>query len=78
VVADGAGAFRSAAAVPTGRLLDRAGNQTPVPVDIAVREDRGSRWAVVALKLGPLSPADYVLELTTGQTRRYAPLRVER
>jgi hypothetical protein len=66
------------AAVPTGRLLDRAGNPMPVPVDVTVREDRGSRWAVAVLKLGPLSPADYVLELTSGQTRRYVPVRVDR
>ena len=66
------------APVPTGRLLDRAGNPMPVPVDVTVREDRGSRWAVAVLKLGPLSPADYVLELTSGTSRRYAALRVER
>jgi VWFA-related protein len=66
------------AAVPTGRLLDRAGNPMPVPIDVTVREDGGSRWAVATFKLGPLSPADYVLELASGEARRFVPLRVER
>jgi VWFA-related protein len=66
------------AAIPEGRLLDRAGKPMPVPVDVSIREDGGSRWAVATFKLAPLSPADYVLELTTGQARRYIPLRVER
>jgi hypothetical protein len=66
------------AAIPAGRLLDRAGNPMPVPVDVSIREESGSRWAVATFKLAPLSPADYVLELTTGEARRYVPLRVDR
>ena len=66
------------ATIPTGRLLDRAGNPMPVPVDVSIREDGGSRWAVATFKLAPLSPADYVLELTADTVRRYVPLRVER
>jgi hypothetical protein len=66
------------AAIPAGRLLDRAGKPMPVPVDVSIREERGSRWAVATFKLAPLSPADYVLELTTGEARRYVPLRVDR
>jgi VWFA-related protein len=66
------------AGVPAGRLLDQAGNPMPVPVDVTVREERGSRWAVAAFKLGALSPADYVVELRSGASRRFVPLRVER
>lgn len=65
-------------APPTGRLLDKAGNATPVPVDVSVRDDGGSRWAVATFRLAPLSPADYVLELTSGPARRLVALRVER
>jgi hypothetical protein len=66
------------AAVPAGRLLDAAGNPMPVPVDVTVREEGPSRWAVAVFKLGPLSPADYVLELTSGPARRLVAVRVER
>ena len=66
------------AAPPTGRLLDRAGNVMPVPVDVTIRDDAGSRWAVVTFKLAPLSPGDYILELVSGPARRFVALRVDR
>ena len=66
------------AAVPSGRLLDRAGNPMPVPVDVTIRDDAGGRWAVATFKLAPLSPGDYVLELTSGPSRRLVALRVDR
>jgi VWFA-related protein len=66
------------AAGPAGRLLDQAGNPMPVPVDVRLRDDGASRWAVATFPLAPLSPADYVLELSTGAARRYVALRVER
>lgn len=66
------------APVPAGRLLDRAGNPMPAPVDVTIRDETGSRWAVATFKLAPLSPGDYVLELTSGSTRRFIALRVDR
>lgn len=67
---------------PTARILDRAGNPMPVPVDVSIRDESGSRWLVADLKLAPLSPGDYLVELTArvggAMARRYAPLRVER
>jgi hypothetical protein len=66
------------AAAPAGRLLDQAGNPMPVPVSVSVREEGASRWAVATFPLAPLSPADYVLELSSGAARRYIALRVER
>jgi hypothetical protein len=66
------------AAAPEGRLLDQAGNPMSVPVTITVREEGASRWAVATFPLAPLSPADYVLELSAGAARRYVALRVER
>jgi VWFA-related protein len=65
-------------AAPAGRLLDQAGNPMPVPVAVSVREEGASRWAVATFPLAPLSPADYVLELSSGAARRYIALRVER
>ncbi len=70
------------AETPAARVLDRVGNPTAVPVTASIRDENGSRWLVAELKLAPLSPGDYLLELaatTAGTTiRRYAPLRVER
>ncbi len=66
------------APAPGARLLDQAGNPLPVPVEASVREQGPSRWAVATFRLAPLSPADYVLELISGEARRFVPLRVER
>lgn len=63
---------------PTGQLLDQAGKPTAVPVDVTVRDDAAGRWAVATVKLAPLSPGDYLLELTSGTITRFVPLRVER
>jgi VWFA-related protein len=66
------------APVPAGRLLDQAGKAMPVPVDVIVKEEGAARWAVATLRLAPLSPGDYLVELTSGTTHRFIPLRVER
>jgi VWFA-related protein len=66
------------APAPSGRVLDRAGNPMPVPVDVTLREEGASRWAVATFKLAPLSPGDYILELISGATRRFVALRVDR
>lgn len=66
------------APMPAGRLLDQAGRAVPVPVDVSIRDTGASRWAVATFKLAPLSPADYVLELSCGDARTFVPLRVER
>jgi len=71
-----------AATTPAVRVLDRTGGPMAVPVNVSIREENGSRWLVVDLRLAPLAPADYTLELTVdsgGQAaRRFVPLRVER
>jgi VWFA-related protein len=66
------------APLPAARLLDQAGNPVPVPVQVSTRDEGASRWAIATFRLAPLSPADYVLELSSGEARRYVALRVER
>lgn len=70
------------AASPAARILDRAGNPMAVPVNAAIRDDAGGKWLTADLKLAPLSPGDYTVELTVGRggttVRRFVPLRVER
>jgi len=49
------------------RLLDRSGKPLPLPITVTVREDPdGSRWQAGRLTLAPLSPGDYLIELTGG------------
>ncbi len=71
-----------AATSPAARILDRAGNPMAVPVNAAIRDENGSRWLVADLRLAPLSPGDYTIELTVdaggSSARRFVPLRVER
>jgi hypothetical protein len=71
-----------AATTPAVRILDRAGGPMAVPVTVSIREEGSSRWLVADLRLAPLAPADYTMELTVdagGRTaRRFVPLRVER
>jgi VWFA-related protein len=67
-----------------GRILDRAGAATHVPVTVAERTDSpsGQRWITADITLGPLSPADYVIEITfdrDGKSEQVlAPIRVTR
>jgi VWFA-related protein len=67
-----------AAAEPlTARLLDRTGKPLAVPVTAAVRDDAdGSRWATAQLALAPLAPADYAIELSSGDRRMISAFRV--
>jgi VWFA-related protein len=59
------------------RLLDRTGKPLAVPVAAATRTDAdGTRWATGELMLAPLAPADYVVELSAGETRTVAAFRV--
>jgi hypothetical protein len=61
----------------TARLLDRTGKPLAVPVTAAVRDDAdGSRWATAQLALAPLAPADYVIELSSGDRRMISAFRV--
>ena len=61
----------------TARLLDRTGKPLAVPVTAAVRDDAdGSRWATAQLGLAPLAPADYAIELASGDRRLIAAFRV--
>jgi hypothetical protein len=72
----------SDAGAPAARILDRAGNAMAVPVATTIRDENGVRWLVGDLRLAPLAPADYTLELSVqvgGRTvRRFVALRVER
>jgi VWFA-related protein len=61
----------------TARLLDRTGKPLAVPVTAILRDDAdGSRWVTVQLALAPLGPADYVIELASGDNRMLSAFRV--
>ncbi len=49
-----------------GRLLDKSGQASPVPVAISERTDpaSGERWLVGDITLAPLGAGDYVVELS--------------
>lgn len=54
-----------------GRILDRNGEATELPVTLAERTDaNGQRWATAEVILAPLGAGDYIMELsgTTGPT----------
>lgn len=59
------------------RLLDRTGRPLAVPVTAALRHDTdGSKWMTAQLALAPLAPADYAIELSSGDKRMIAAFRV--
>jgi hypothetical protein len=61
----------------TARLLDRTGKPLAVPVTAAVRDDAdGSRWVTAQLALSPLAPADYAIEISSGDRRMISAFRV--
>lgn len=72
------------ASAPAGRVLDRNGAATVVPVTVGERNDEstGQRWLTADVTLGPLSPADYAIEVTftrDGTTEQVlTPIRVIR
>lgn len=68
----------AAADATSARLLDRTGKpMTAVPVTASTRRDAdGTRWATAELLLAPLAPADYVVEVVTGETRTLVAFRV--
>jgi VWFA-related protein len=72
------------ASAPAGRVLDRNGAATVVPVTTGERNDEttGQRWITADVTLGALSPADYVVEVTftrEGRTEQLVtPVRVIR
>jgi len=67
-----------------GRILDRVGAATRVPVTVGERTDApsGQRWLTADITLGPLSPADYVVEVTFARESKseqvLVPIRVTR
>ncbi len=67
-----------------GRVLDRGGLATQVPVSVGERteETTGRRWITADVNLAPLSPGDYVIEVTiakeAGEERVLTPIRVVR
>ena len=68
----------------SGRVLDRGGTATQVPVAVTERTDAetGQRWITADVVLAALSPADYVVEVViakeSGETRLLTPIRVGR
>jgi hypothetical protein len=68
----------------TGRVLDRGGTATQVPVIVSERteEATGQRWIAADLSLAALSPGDYVVEVVfareSGEVRSLTPIRVGR
>jgi hypothetical protein len=67
-----------------GRLLDRTGQPTPVPVTVGERTDEatGQRWITADVTLAPLAPSDYLVEVATaeqsGEVRILTGIRVVR
>jgi hypothetical protein len=67
-----------------GRVLDRNGTATQVPVVVGERTDEssGQRWITADVTLGPLSPADYAIEVSiaheSGTEVVLMPIRVIR
>jgi hypothetical protein len=52
-------------ALPSARLLDRAGRALAVPVAAFSGGEAGTGSLVAELALAPLAPGDYLIELTT-------------
>jgi len=48
----------------TARVLDRRGQSLPVPAALTERDDAGRQILVADINLAPLSPGDYVLDVT--------------
>ena len=49
----------------SGRVLDRNGLPTELPVTIAERTDEsGQRWLTAEVTLAPLAPGDYIIEMS--------------
>jgi len=67
-----------------GRVLDRGGLATQVPVLVAERTDEatGQRWITADINLAPLSPGDYAVEFAivreSGEELVMTPIRVGR
>ena len=68
----------------SGRILDRGGTATQIPMAVGERTDPGTgqRWITADVNLAALSPADYVVELVvvneSGEVRLLTPIRVGR
>jgi hypothetical protein len=68
----------------TGRLLDRTGQPSPVPVAISERTDAatGERWMVADIALAALGAGDYVIDLSAvseaGEKKVLTAIRVIR
>jgi VWFA-related protein len=66
----------------SGRVLDRGGLATQVPVVLGERIDEasGQRWITADITLGPLSPGEYAIEIVisreAGEERVLTPVRV--
>ncbi len=55
----------------TARLLDRTGKAIAIPLTATEREDRdGSKWQTTELALAPLAPSDYLIEMSSGESKR--------
>jgi hypothetical protein len=68
----------TAAGMPTGRMLDRAGNSINVPVQILERQDESGefRWLVAESALAPLAPGDYAIEVTLDEAKVVTAFKV--
>jgi hypothetical protein len=67
-----------------GRLLDRTGQPTAIPVTVSERVDEptGQRWITADVILASLAPGDYLVEVGTaaasGESRVLAAIRIVR
>jgi VWFA-related protein len=65
-------------AAPTARMLDRTGKPiNAVPLTANTRDDAdGSRWFTTQVPLFPLSPGDYLVEISSGSRKTLTPFRI--
>ena len=68
----------------TGRLIERGGQTSPVPVTVSARTDEaaGRHWITADVTLAPLGAGDYTIEVTTiaaaGEHKVFTAIRVVR
>lgn len=62
----------------SARLLDRTGKaMAAIPVTASTRTDaEGTKWATAEVRLAPLAPGDYILEVVAGNMRTLAGFRI--
>ena len=68
----------TAAGTASARMLDKAGNPLPVPVQVTERQDESGefRWLIAEAALAPFAPGDYAIELALDETKVVTAFKV--